>query len=89
MSHTVTIHEAKTHLSRLVNRALAGEEVIIARRDQPVVTLQPCRRKVVRRKVGSLPALVVKMGGEFNVSMDDWGDSIAPSTPAPRRRRKP
>jgi prevent-host-death family protein len=35
----VTIHQAKTHLSKLIARVLAGEEVTIARRDQPVVKL--------------------------------------------------
>ncbi len=35
----VNIHEAKTHFSRLVSRALAGEEVIIARNGTPVVRL--------------------------------------------------
>ena len=36
----VTVHEAKTHLSRLIEAVLAGEEVIIARRDRPVVRLE-------------------------------------------------
>jgi len=35
------IHEAKTHLSRLVERAVAGEEVIIAKAGKPVVRLVP------------------------------------------------
>ena len=37
----VTIHAAKTHLSRLIEAALAGEEVVIARGDKPVVRLVP------------------------------------------------
>jgi antitoxin (DNA-binding transcriptional repressor) of toxin-antitoxin stability system len=36
---TVNIYEAKTHLSRLVDRAAAGEEIIIARSGKPVVRL--------------------------------------------------
>ncbi len=36
---TVNMHEAKTHLSKLVARAASGEEVIIARADQPLVRL--------------------------------------------------
>lgn len=35
----VNIHEAKTHLSRLVERALAGEEVVIAKSGTPLVRL--------------------------------------------------
>ncbi len=38
---TVKIHEAKTSLSKLIERACAGEEIIIARRDLPVVRLVP------------------------------------------------
>lgn len=38
---TVTIHQAKTNLSRLIARARAGEEVIIARGDVPVAKLEP------------------------------------------------
>lgn len=34
--HQVTIHEAKTHLSRLIQAALAGEEVVIAKGKQPL-----------------------------------------------------
>jgi antitoxin (DNA-binding transcriptional repressor) of toxin-antitoxin stability system len=37
----VTMLEAKTHLSRLVARALAGEEIIIARGKTPVARIQP------------------------------------------------
>ena len=37
----VTIHAAKTHLSRLIAAALAGEEVVIARGNTPVVRLVP------------------------------------------------
>lgn len=89
MSHTATIHEAKTHLSRLVNRALAGEEVIISRRNQPVVRLQPCRGKPVRRKIGSLPGLVERMPDDFNAPIDDWDAALAPAVAAPRRRKRP
>ena len=38
---TVNIQEAKTHLSRLVNAAAHGEEVVIAHRGVPVVRLEP------------------------------------------------
>lgn len=35
----VSVHEAKTHLSRLIERVLAGEEVVISRNKEPVVRL--------------------------------------------------
>lgn len=40
---TVTIHEAKTHLSRLINEVLAGNEVTIARGKEEVVKLVPLK----------------------------------------------
>jgi len=38
---TVKIHEAKSTLSKLIERACAGEEIVIAPGDHPVVRLQP------------------------------------------------
>ena len=37
--HRVSVHEAKTHLSRLLHRATAGEEVVITRSGRPVARL--------------------------------------------------
>jgi prevent-host-death family protein len=39
MAEPISIHAAKTHLSRLIARAEAGEEVVIARAGKPVVKL--------------------------------------------------
>lgn len=39
----MNLHEAKTHLSRLVDRAAAGEEVVIARAGKPVAKLVPAQ----------------------------------------------
>jgi prevent-host-death family protein len=41
----VNIHEAKTHLSRLIERALAGEEVIVAKAGKPLVRITPIALK--------------------------------------------
>lgn len=41
MTKSVGVHEAKTHLSRLLEAVAAGEEVIITRRGQPIATLGP------------------------------------------------
>ena len=48
----VNIHEAKTHLSRLVERAVAGEEIIIAKAGHPKVRLVPYSPTVRRRAPG-------------------------------------
>ena len=39
MSTVVNVHEAKTHLSRLLDRAAAGEEIVVARAGRPVARL--------------------------------------------------
>ncbi len=38
----VNVHEAKTHLSRLLDRVAGGEEVVIAKAGKPVARLVPC-----------------------------------------------
>jgi prevent-host-death family protein len=45
MSETVNMHQAKTSLSRLVERALAGEEIVIARNGEPLVKLVPVAKE--------------------------------------------
>ena len=47
-----SIHDAKTNLSRLVERAIAGEEVVIARGKTPVAKLVPIDAKTPRRQFG-------------------------------------
>lgn len=51
MSDPVNMHEAKTELSRLVERALSGEDVVIARAGVPMVRLVPVARQG-KRKLG-------------------------------------
>jgi prevent-host-death family protein len=48
----VNIHQAKTHLSRLVDRAAAGEEILIAKNGRPMAKLTPITAE--RRKPGRL-----------------------------------
>lgn len=56
---TVSIHEAKTHLSRLLEKVHAGEEVVIAKRGTPYARLCPLEPPPVRR-----PGLLVGEVGE-------------------------
>lgn len=44
MRDVVNIHEAKTHLSRLVDQAVAGREIVIAKAGKPMVRLLPIDR---------------------------------------------
>ena len=53
----VNIHEAKTHLSRLLAQVEAGEEVIIARNGTPVARLVPCEKRG-KRQPGAWKGLI-------------------------------
>jgi prevent-host-death family protein len=56
---TYTVHEAKTHLSKLIERAERGEEVIIARGDKPVVKVTAIENKPKpKRQPGMLKGLI-------------------------------
>ena len=52
MSEIVNMHEAKTTLSRLVERARAGEEIIIGKAGEPLVKLVPVKRRKKSRIPG-------------------------------------
>jgi prevent-host-death family protein len=51
MARTVNIHEAKTHLSRLVAAAMAGETIVLAKGGQPCAKLVPLEAPA-KRKLG-------------------------------------
>lgn len=48
----VNVHEAKTHLSRLLERVVAGEEIIIDRAGRPTARLAPLERSRLPRRPG-------------------------------------
>jgi prevent-host-death family protein len=58
MSEIVNIYEAKTHLSRLIDRAAAGEEILIGRAGKPLVRLMPIE-DVLPRQPGLLKDLAL------------------------------
>ena len=60
----VTIHKAKTNLSRLIDRASAGEEVIIARGSKPLARLVAVGKIKGKRQAGSLKGKL-HVGAEF------------------------
>ena len=49
----INIHEAKTHLSRLLNRVAAGEEIVISKAGKPIARLVPFDRPKIRREPGA------------------------------------
>ena len=48
----INVHEAKTHLSRILERVTEGEEVIIMRSNVPIARLVPFTATMVRRELG-------------------------------------
>lgn len=67
----VNIHEAKTHFSKLIQRVINGEEVIIARSGKPVARLGPVVNAVKRpREPGSARGLV-QMREDFDAPLPD------------------
>jgi prevent-host-death family protein len=48
----VNVHEAKTHLSKLLTRVAAGEEIVISKAGKPVARLVPLKQKVKQRTPG-------------------------------------
>jgi prevent-host-death family protein len=70
MCKTVNVHEAKTHLSRLLERVSEGEEVVIAKAGKPVARLVPAGERPERRKPGSASGLVV-VGGDFDAPLPE------------------
>ena len=61
---TVNIHAAKTHLSRLVDAAAAGEEIIIARAGKPVARLVPLAPPAAKKRV------LGRLAGQFTIPDD-------------------
>lgn len=91
---TVNMHEAKTHLSRLVEEAAGGEEIVIARAGKPLVRLVAISAIEGPRQLGALAGKVVerKDAWAHDASFETlfYGGEVEPSG-VPRvaeRRRK-
>ena len=70
MPATINIHEAKTQLSALIARAEAGEEIVIARANHPVVRLVRVEPAPVQRRLGEAKGLVT-IGPDFDTLPED------------------
>ena len=67
----VNIHEAKTHLSRLVDEAVRGGDVVIARSNKPLVKLVPVEEARPPRRLGTA-AGKVKIAPDFDEPLPDF-----------------
>lgn len=70
MDRPVNIHEAKTHLSRLIERVEAGEEITLARAGRPVARLVPYRRSQEPRTLGIWRGKV-RIADDFDAPLPD------------------
>lgn len=67
---SINIHAAKTHLSRLVDQAAAGEDVVIARAGRPVARLVPYVEERAPRRPGRWAGRVV-IAPDFDTTPDE------------------
>ena len=89
----INIHQAKTHLSRLLQRVANGEEVTIARAGVPVARLIPVAKKQNIRPLGFARG-EVWVADDFDAPLPDdllaqfYGGALPNLTRSPRRKRK-
>jgi len=67
----VNIHEAKTHLSKLIKHVLEGKDVIIAKGNKPVAKLTMIDNLKPKRKLGSAKGKI-KISPDFNKPLEDF-----------------
>lgn len=70
----VTIHEAKTNLSKLIQAAVYGEQVIISKGKTPMVMLTPIAPIPPERRLGGAGEVIQFMSDDFNAEIDDFDD---------------
>lgn len=70
MTFEVNIHEAKTHLSKLLQRVMAGEEIIIAKSGVPVARIVPVMPNKAKRTAGSAKGKIL-LTPDFNASLPE------------------
>ena len=73
--HQVNIHEAKTHLSRLIREVMNGEEVVIAKGNKPIVKLVMIRGNHAERTLGGAKGKML-ISEDFEMPLEDFKDYI-------------
>jgi prevent-host-death family protein len=67
---TINAHDAKTHFSRLLDRAQKGQEFVIAKAGRPVARLGPLARQGKKRRLGLLDGKF-RIPDDFNKALPD------------------
>lgn len=78
MPDVVNIHAAKTHLSRLIERVEAGEEITLARAGRPVARLVPIRRSTTPRPLGLWRNERVVISPDFDDPLPEIDEAFNP-----------
>jgi prevent-host-death family protein len=73
MTITVNVHDAKTHFSKLIQRVLDGEQVIIAKAGDPVAILSPLSTQTGRRIPGNDTGKVI-ITPAFDESLPEFNE---------------
>jgi len=68
----VNIHEAKTELSKLIQVALNGQKIIIAKDNKPVVRLEVLPEARSSRKIGNAKGLIIAIDDDFDKPLDEF-----------------
>ena len=77
---TMNIHEAKTHLSRLVDEVCKGQELILAKAGRPLVKLVPLKTVKPKRTPGFLKGKI-RIAADFDAPLpQDWLNDFENST---------
>jgi prevent-host-death family protein len=71
----VNVHEAKTHLSKLIKRAAAGEDVVVARAGRPVARIVAYETSPEPRTPGLL-AGQIEIGADFDEPLPGFADAF-------------
>ena len=67
----VNVHEAKTNLSKLIQKVIDGEEVIIAKGNQPVVKMILVDNLKPKRQLGTAKGMI-KISDDFDEPLEDF-----------------
>lgn len=68
---TINIHDAKTHLSRILSRVEGGEEIIISKAGRPVARIVPLKEKMKKRIPGTAKGSITIMKDFFRPLSED------------------
>jgi prevent-host-death family protein len=74
-AHQYNVHEAKTHLSRILEQVATGQEVVISKAGEPVAKVVPLHPKVKRTDCGSLRGQI-HISDDFDELPDDLADAF-------------